>query len=60
MVNDLSDEHIESRWNSEIPVVLNSLKKFLVIILGESGVAARLKEGVNLGIKIDDVLIGPL
>jgi hypothetical protein len=60
VVDNFTDEDAESRRYGEILMVLNSLKESLIIVLGESWVSARLKKGIDFGIKIDDILIGPI
>jgi hypothetical protein len=58
VVNNFPCENTEPRRNGAFLVVLDSLKKNLLVVLGEDGVIARLKESSNLGLEIQDVLVG--
>jgi hypothetical protein len=60
VMDDLSNENAESGWDNQPLMVLDCLKKSLVIVLGKRGILAFLEKPLNLSIKIDDVLAGPL
>lgn len=59
MMDNLAGKDAEAERNRQRLVIFESLRMFLVVYLGHDGVVAFLKEPGNLGLKIDDVLIGP-
>jgi hypothetical protein len=59
VMDDFSSEHAESRWNTKIPMILNSLAERLAVVLWDTGVVAFLKEDGDFGIEIVDTLFGP-
>lgn len=60
MMNGLSRQNSETQWDGKILVVLNLLQEKLVVILAENWVFAVLKEPLDFGLQIEDVLLGPL
>lgn len=60
MVNSLASQNSEAQRDREISVILNLLQEKLIVILAENWVFAFLKESLNLGLQIEDVLLGPL
>jgi hypothetical protein len=57
-MDDLVSENRKSGWDRQILMVLNCLMKQLVVVLGEKGVVAFIKEPRNFGVEIGDVLFG--
>jgi hypothetical protein len=60
VVDDLTTENRESWRDDEIRMVLDSLGNQLAVFITDDWVFAGLKKGVDLGLKITDVLVGPL
>jgi hypothetical protein len=60
MMDHFSRENAESRRDTLISVIRNGLLPNLVIWIGNDWVLATFNEDSNLGLKIDDILIGPL
>lgn len=59
MMDDFSRKNAETRWDRETLMVLNCLKRDLLVVLGNNGVFVLLKKGCDLGIQIADTLVGP-
>jgi hypothetical protein len=59
MVEDFSGQNAKTSRNREILEIFDSLAMLIAVYLGHDRVFAFLKEPANLGLKIDDVLIGP-
>jgi len=59
MVNDLPGENAEARRNLQRVMIVESLRKFLVIELWDFGILAFFKEPGNLHLEVLDVLVGP-
>jgi len=60
MVDDLSSEHGKTKWDRTASVIFNCLSDRLLILIANDGVLAFLKKPLDLSLKIDDVLVGPL
>jgi hypothetical protein len=59
VVDDFTRDDAVADWDGAIPMVVNSLKEKLVVILGQDGVFAFLKEPCDFGLQITDTLVGP-
>ena len=60
MVGSFSSQDAESKRNLALTVVLNGLRDNLLIIVAENRVFAFLKKPCDFGLKIVDVLVGPI
>lgn len=60
VVNNLTGEYREPDRDNQSAVVLGLLAKHLKVLITDDWVLVVLDEGSNLGIQVDDVLIGPL
>ena len=58
-MNGLPGKNAEAGRNISALVVLQDLKEKLCIVLGENGVFAFVKEPLDFGLKIKDILAGP-
>lgn len=59
MMDDFPRKNAEAKRNCELAMIINRLLPFLVLRIGDSRIFAGLKEGADLGLKIQDVLVGP-
>ena len=60
MVNDLARKHTEPERDRALTVVLDCLGNNLLVIIAEERVVAFLKEPGDFGLKVLDVLVGPI
>jgi hypothetical protein len=60
MVNHFASENTETQWDALIPVIRDGLLPNLVIWMGDNWVLPTLNKDSDLGLQVDDVLIGPL
>lgn len=59
VVNDFASKNAEPERDDALFMVRDCLKESIFVVLGDDWVFAGLKEGVNLGLKIVDVLVRP-
>ena len=60
MMDDFSSEDAKAERNRSLEVIFNRLRDDLYVVIAENGVIARLKEPFDFGLKILDVLVGPI
>ena len=60
MVDDFTGKYAEKQWDRLRLVIVKDFLPRLRTWIGNDWVLAALDEGVDLGIQIGDVLIGPL
>jgi hypothetical protein len=60
VVDDLARKDAEPERNGELAVVLDCLRNNLCLVISEERVFAFLKEPGDFGLKILDVLVGPI
>jgi hypothetical protein len=60
MVNDLTRKHTEPERDRALTVVLDCLGNNLLVVIAEERVVAFLKEPGDFGLKVLDVLVGPI
>lgn len=59
VVDNFSGQNAEPEGNPQLSVVLKCLLQSLVISIGDDWVFASVKEPIDFGLKIDDILVGP-
>jgi hypothetical protein len=59
MVDNLASENAKAERNRSTLMILHGLQKQLRVVLWNDGISAFLKEPIDLGLKIKDVLVGP-
>lgn len=60
VMDDFSGQNAKSKRNRALAVILDCLSDNLLIIFAENRVFAFLKKPCDLGLKIEDVLVGPI
>ncbi len=60
VVDNLAREDAKSRRNGSLSVILNCLQDNLLIVVDDDRVIAFLKKSCDLGLKVNDVLAGPI
>jgi hypothetical protein len=60
VVDDLAGQDAESERNLTTSMVFDCLRNHLLVVVTQDGVFALIEKGRDFGLKISDVLVGPV